>query len=191
MDHFTYFAPQLDARHWAGLPGKNGALLLDESRRGAPCLADAADIVDRAIAAALDGTAKRDGRKGVQDRMPDRRSLRDTLRPLILAASGEGVAMKRMEGARADAEAIFGAALQARGSRSDDRPGFEPRGLGREPRAGDQDRAGRGALRSREATTGSSWRAWARPGARMALGLEAALGERISRRRRGGEGRAP
>jgi len=51
--HFHYFAPQLDSRHWADLPGVDGRAYLPEERRAAPSLSDAQAFLDGAIAAAM------------------------------------------------------------------------------------------------------------------------------------------
>lgn len=53
MEHFAYFAPQLDDRHWAGLPGIDGRSLLPEDRRAEPRLSDAAEFVSAALKRAL------------------------------------------------------------------------------------------------------------------------------------------
>jgi len=56
MDHFVYFAPQLDARHWASLPGRNGAMFLDERIRERPSLGDVPVVIERAIASIVAGS---------------------------------------------------------------------------------------------------------------------------------------
>ncbi|MDR1178796.1 MAG: nickel-dependent lactate racemase [Spirochaetaceae bacterium] len=52
QDHFYYFSPQLDERHWEELPGVNGGLLLPEDRRARPGLEDVPGFVASAINAA-------------------------------------------------------------------------------------------------------------------------------------------
>jgi nickel-dependent lactate racemase len=51
--HFYYFAPQLDDRHWQDLPGIDGRRLLHPENRKVPCLQDAPEFVEAAIGAAL------------------------------------------------------------------------------------------------------------------------------------------
>jgi nickel-dependent lactate racemase len=53
LDHFHYFAPQLDDRHWKDLPGVDGRRYLTAERRAAPRLSDAQAFVDGALAAAF------------------------------------------------------------------------------------------------------------------------------------------
>lgn len=53
FEHFHYFAPQLDDRHWADLPGMDGRRYLSADRRASPTLVDAAAFVDGALAAAI------------------------------------------------------------------------------------------------------------------------------------------
>jgi lactate racemase len=53
FDHFHYFAPQLDDRHWADLPGVDGRCYLPADRRISPGLADAVEFVKGALAAAI------------------------------------------------------------------------------------------------------------------------------------------
>ncbi|MDR1429438.1 MAG: nickel-dependent lactate racemase [Spirochaetaceae bacterium] len=52
QDHFYYFSPQLDERHWEELPGVNGGLLLPENKRTQPRLEDVPEFVSLAINAA-------------------------------------------------------------------------------------------------------------------------------------------
>jgi hypothetical protein len=56
-EHFYYFAPQLDDRHWQDLPGKDGRKLLPAEKRRTPRLEDAPDFVEAAIAAAAEAIA--------------------------------------------------------------------------------------------------------------------------------------
>jgi nickel-dependent lactate racemase len=51
--HFHYFAPQLDDRHWADLPGIDGRRYLGAERRGAPGPGDLQEFFDGALAAAV------------------------------------------------------------------------------------------------------------------------------------------
>ena len=53
FNHFHYFAPQLDKRHWADLPGVDGRSYLPADRQAAPTLADAAAFVEGAVASAI------------------------------------------------------------------------------------------------------------------------------------------
>jgi hypothetical protein len=53
FDHFHYFAPQLDKRHWVDLPGVDGRSYLPADRQAAPALADAPSFVEGALAAAI------------------------------------------------------------------------------------------------------------------------------------------
>ena len=53
FEHFHYFAPQLDDRHWVDLPGIDGRSYLAAQRRGSPQLTDAPDFVKAALAAAI------------------------------------------------------------------------------------------------------------------------------------------
>jgi lactate racemase len=53
FDHFHYFAPQLDDRHWADLPGIDGRKYLEASRRGNPGLPDAQAFFNGALDAAI------------------------------------------------------------------------------------------------------------------------------------------
>ena len=52
MRNFVYFAPQLDDRHWAGLPGVDGRCFLAPGRKEG--LADAPEVVERAIASIVE-----------------------------------------------------------------------------------------------------------------------------------------
>jgi lactate racemase len=49
MRNFVYFAPQLDALRWSGLPGIDGAGFLDPGRRGTHRLAEAPEIVEACL----------------------------------------------------------------------------------------------------------------------------------------------
>lgn len=51
--HFHYFAPQLDDRHWADLPGIDGRRYLSESARKKPDLQAAQAFLDGALEAAI------------------------------------------------------------------------------------------------------------------------------------------
>lgn len=53
FSHFHYFAPQLDDRHWADLPGVDGRGYLAPERRKAPDLSDAQAFFDGALATAI------------------------------------------------------------------------------------------------------------------------------------------
>ncbi|MFA6506205.1 MAG: nickel-dependent lactate racemase [Treponemataceae bacterium] len=53
FSHFHYFAPQLDDRHWADLPGVDGRKYLSADKKAAPKLSDAQAFVDGALAAAI------------------------------------------------------------------------------------------------------------------------------------------
>ena len=59
MRNFVYFAPQLDGRHWSGLPGVDGASFLDSARLAQPRFADAAEVVERGIAAIVEASKQR------------------------------------------------------------------------------------------------------------------------------------
>ncbi|MGA2547350.1 MAG: nickel-dependent lactate racemase [Rectinemataceae bacterium] len=61
MGNFIYFAPQLDERHWSGLPGIDGAAFVEPERRGRLSLSDAADVVERALSSII-------ARSGVEGR---------------------------------------------------------------------------------------------------------------------------
>jgi len=54
LGHFHYFAPQLDDRHWADLPGIDGRKYLSADRKAAPKLEYAKDFVAGAIKAAIE-----------------------------------------------------------------------------------------------------------------------------------------
>jgi nickel-dependent lactate racemase len=53
QDHFYYFAPQLDERHWEELPGINGKGLLPETGQARPGLEHVPGFVEAAVNAAL------------------------------------------------------------------------------------------------------------------------------------------
>ncbi len=54
FSHFHYYAPQLDDRHWADLPGVDGRKYLSADRKAAPKLEYAQDFVSGAIKAAVE-----------------------------------------------------------------------------------------------------------------------------------------
>ena len=53
FDHFHYYAPQLDDRHWVDLPGVDGRKYLKGEKRINPKLSDAQEFVNGALSAAF------------------------------------------------------------------------------------------------------------------------------------------
>ena len=53
MNHFFYFAPQLDSRHWSGLPGMNGASFIAPDRREKLSLADVPEVVEACLSSII------------------------------------------------------------------------------------------------------------------------------------------